>query len=132
MAYSFKWVSSYMGCVDYTVYGDGESYRVQVRRETSDYERGRFNHNSMNEWDRDVVASIDLLRRVNRSDQPIKAEIVDAFNAWLQAKHSAFVAKLRAEPERYGEIAEDDPVLIAPRVVHGGFYAVGCGWRTAA
>ena len=127
-AYRFRWTSSYMGKVDYEVLGDGNPYTATVRREASDYEKSIYNHASpLADWERDEVASIGLLHR-HDSRYPISQEVVDAFNAWRQAEHDAFVKLLRGNPHKYGPLAEDDPLLVAPVPARGAHYQVGTGW----
>ena len=125
--FEFRWKCSYMGTIDYEVFGDGEAYKVEVRRSAGDYERTIFNGDDAR-WQRDVVDAIDLIRRSSSPSTPISPETVAAFNAWLLSEHLANVAKLRAAPERYGIIAADDPILVPPRPVTGARYEVGTGW----
>jgi hypothetical protein len=125
--FEFRWKCSFMGTIDYEVFGDGETYRIGVRRSASDYERSIFNGGDQ-EWQRDVVSAIDLVRRSSSPSQPLSPETVAAFNAWLLAEHEASIAKMKAKPERYGFLAEDDPLLRAPRPVIGARYEVGSGW----
>lgn len=123
----FRWTVSYLGCVEYEVWGDGAPYRVEVRREASAYERAAFNGTDA-EWQRDVEGAIGLIRRVPDCDRPISPHVVDAFNAWRSAEHETFVERLRSRPERYGNIAPNDPLLVPPPVVRGAHYEVGKGW----
>lgn len=123
----FRWKGSAMGTVWYRVTGDGNPYDVEVRRLATDHERRIFNGEEA-EWRRDVLGSIDLLRRSGSCDLPIPTEVVAAFNEWLLAEHEKHVRSIKGHPERYGEIADDDPLLEPPRPVKGARYAVGTGW----
>lgn len=125
--YRFRWTCSYMGTVEYEVIGDGPSYRVEIRRSVCDYQRKIYNGDEA-EWQRDVVAAIDLLRRRTFSERPIPADVTAAFNVWLQANHAEQVCQIKAAPERYGELATDDPILAAPRQAKGAHYVIGQGW----
>ena len=126
--YTFRWTCSYMGTVDYEIAGDGPVYTATLRREASDYEKSISNHSSpLADWERDVVASIGLLHRSD-SRFPIAQPVVDAFNAWLIAEHEAFVKMLRDNPYKYGELTEDDPLLVPPTRARGAYYKVGTGW----
>lgn len=126
--YSFEWTCSYMDTVEYRVFGDGAPYLASVRRAASDYEYSIYNHKSpLADWERDVVAAIGLLHRSD-SRFPIAQPVVEAFNAWLIAKHEAFVKMLRDDPHKYGTLADDDPLLVPPKPVRGAFYQVGTGW----
>lgn len=124
---TFENVSAYMGTFDYTVYGDGQPYRVEVRRTAGDYERSVFNGDD-GRWNRDVLGSIDLLRRANNSGQALSAAVVAAFNEWQSTRHAANLARIEADPARYGELAPDDALRIPPRPVRGAVYQVGTGW----
>lgn len=127
--YEFRFISAYLGQIDYEVFGDGPSYRVSVRREASAYERSIFNGGDA-EWQRDVVDAIGLIHK-RASYEPISGAVVEAFNAWRQGEHDAFVAKLKASPEKYGDIPETDPLLKAPIAVTGAHYVVDTGWVRA-
>lgn len=128
MAYDFRWTCSYMGTVDYMVYGDGSPYSATVRRNASDYEKSIYNHVSpLADWERDVVASIDLLHRCD-SRFPLAQAVVDAFNNWQLTEHNGFIKQIRDNPARYGELANNDPLLTPPKPVHGAFYKAGTGW----
>jgi hypothetical protein len=121
----FEFVLTYLGYCIYEVYGDGPSYRIQLRQRADAYERSIFAGTDA-EWQRDIVAAIGLLHRCD--GQPISQPVVDAFNDWRAARHASDVAHLRAHPERYGSLSESDPVLVAPAPVRGARYLVGTGW----
>jgi hypothetical protein len=127
--YRFRWTCAYMGCVEYEVLGDGPQYKVEIRRSTSEYERSVFN-GTEDEWQRDVLGALGGLRRYHMPTESIPDPVVDAFNDWRAAEHSARMRELRSQPERYGEIAEDDPVFAPPPPVHALVYAPGEGWTT--
>lgn len=124
--YTFRFVSSYLGEIDYEVIGDGAPYRATVRRRAESYERSIFNGDEA-EWQRDVVAAVGTIHR-RVSYETISPEVVSAFNHWLQAEHALQIAHIKAHPERYGELAEGDPLLNAPVIVTGAHYVVGKGW----
>lgn len=128
--YRFRWTCSFMGQMEYEVIGDGAPYRVEVRREAGAYERSIFNGDET-EWQRDVVAAVDVLHRVSHPEKPVPAGVVEAFNGWLQERHAAHAADIARQPDRYGVLAEDDPILKAPRAVRGGHYVVDRGWVIA-
>ena len=59
MTFTFRWESSYMDVVEYSVFGDGNPYRASLRRAAGDYEKSIYNHASpLADWEHDVVASI--------------------------------------------------------------------------
>jgi hypothetical protein len=129
MAYTFRWTSGYMNCTEYEVCGDGPSYRVEVRNGVCDYEHSIYNHTSpFADWNRDVVAAIGLMKRSGSCDKPIRQEVVDAFNDWRQRTWQDWIGKMKAQPERYGEIDESDPIFAKPAIVRGAYYRVGSGW----
>lgn len=125
--YRFAWTCSFMGVVEYEVLGDGPSYRVEERRVAGDYERSIFN-GTQEEWERDHVATIGLLRRRYDIEKPLNPKVVVAFNDWRAREHAKFVHELRSQPDRYGVFRDDDQLLVAPRVLRGAHYEVGRGW----
>lgn len=126
MALSFRFVSAYLGEVQYEVIGDGAPYRVTVRRRAESYERSIFNGGEA-EWQRDVVAAIGTLHRHISCDE-ISPDVVAAFNHWLQAEHAMSIAHMKAHPARYGALSDDDPIVQPPAAVTGAHYVVGTGW----
>lgn len=124
---TFENVSAYMGTFDYMVYGDGQPYRVEVRRSAGDYERSVFNGDDAR-WNRDVLGAIDLLRRTSDPGRALTAAVVAAFNQWQAARHATNLARIVSNPARYGELAADDALRIPPRPVRGAVYQVGTGW----
>lgn len=129
MTYTFRWTCGYMNCTDYEVMGDGPCYRVQIRNKVSDYEHSIYNHASpLGNWERDEVAAIGLMRRSVSCDKPIRQDVVNAFNDWRQRSYEEWIGKLKAQPERYGEIDENDPIFARPAIVRGAYYRVGFGW----
>jgi hypothetical protein len=127
----FRWVSSYLNIVDYDVYGDGSPYRIETRRAINrfnyDYQRSIFNGTEA-EWQRDVIGAIDLLFRSHHTEQALPQTVVDAFNAWRAAEHAQQIAHIKAHPEKYGDLDENDPLFEAPPVVRGAQYVISTGW----
>ena len=113
-----------MGFVEYVVTGDGPEYKIELRREAAAYERSIFN-GTEDEWQREVVGSIGLLRRRYWPFDPIRPEVVAAFNAWRRAEHTRIHAEIRA---RGGAVPDDSPLATAPRDVRGAAYVNGTGW----
>lgn len=124
---SFRWTSSYMGWTEYEVFGDGPSYRLEVRQEAGAYERSIFN-GTEEDWQRDVVPTINVLRRKHYITQPLDQHVIEAFNAWRASDHQARLGEILAQPERYGELPENDPLRVPPPIVRGGHYETGKGW----
>lgn len=128
MTYTFRWKCSWWVGAEFQVYGDGSPYRVELRSRATDWEREHFHIND-DHWYNDIVPSVGILRRSAESWLPLKPEVVAAFNAWRLAEHAEFIAKLRAHPERYGTIADYDPIIAAPSLARGGgHYVIGTGW----
>lgn len=123
---TFKWTSSYLGYIEYEVFGDGPKYTLELRHHADDYERSIFN-GSEEEWQRDVVALIDVLRRKHDVTTPMDPRVIEAFNAWRKSEHEKFLAEVRAKPEKY-DLPENDPLRIPPPIVRGGHYAGDQGW----
>lgn len=116
-----------MGFAEYEVAGDGAAYRVEVRRSVSEYERSIFSGTEA-EWQRDVIPSIGLLRRMYEPRKPIPGAVIAAFNTWRAAEHARTVSEIR---DRYGpslNLVFPDP----PPPVRGGAYVVGSGWVETA
>lgn len=125
--YTFKQTSSYLGCIWYTVTGPTGTFQIEARSSAPDYERRMYN-GSFAEWKRDVFAAIGTVHRASMSDTALPRDLVDAFNAWRRSEHSDFVAMILEDPERYGHMRPDDPVLLDPMIMTGARYVVGHGW----
>ncbi|MTJ93941.1 MAG: hypothetical protein F8N36_13945 [Desulfovibrio sp.] len=105
-----------MGCAWFDVYPDkGEKFSVELRRELSDYERSTLNKRT--DPEREIIPTIGMLRRESRGNIPIPKEIVRDFNAWRLADWETQIAKMRSQPERYGEILAEDPLFRRPKPV---------------
>jgi len=124
---TFRFKCSYMNCTDYEVHDETGSYIVETRNRVCDYERSVYNGGPA-EIERDLVGAIGKMHRNPSNYWQIPAATVHAFNAWRKAEHEAFMAKLDGAPERYGEIAADDPLRRAPMPMDGAHYEVGEGW----
>jgi hypothetical protein len=129
-AYRFRWISSFMDCVDYEVFGDGEKYRVEVRRGTTEYEREHY-AGSEERWQREVIPTINGIRRCGRPTLAIPDAVVDAFNAWRQAEHEEVLASIESNPERYGVLTPDDPLRAPPVAVRGLVLNAENGWSVS-
>jgi len=77
---TIAWKVSYMGEVDYEVFGDGTPYRVSVRFEAGTYFRSIYN-GSQEQWDREVVASVGLAHR--QCSEMVKPEVLAALQAYI-------------------------------------------------
>lgn len=91
-----------MGFAEYEVAGDGAPYRVEVRRSADEYERSIYNGTEA-DWQREVVPSIGLLRRMYNASVPIPEAVIAAFNAWREAEQarvmSSFATATEASPQ---------------------------------
>ena len=128
--YRFAWVGSGMGWVSWHVFGDGERYEVETWAPSPlsvDYFRGNV---AADVWKREFEGCRGKLKRAHYSTRPIAQGVVDAFNAWRLAQHREWIAKILGDPERYGKIAADDPILVKPAKLEGARYVVGHGWVT--
>lgn len=123
----FRWVSSYMGAVDYEVIDETEVYRVTVREEAGVYLRSIYN-GTPEEFERDVVGEVGLIHRHADVEVPIPGGTVEAFNRWRFDSHQLSLDQMDAQPERFGVISADDPLRKPPVTVIGGHYALGRGW----
>lgn len=124
MPYRFRWTCSYAGCVTFMVYGEGEPFEVEVRRRAVELERRRLTGGDAAFVEN--IAKIGLLQRRSWSQRGVSPELVEAFNRWHAGEHAAMVKKFRDNPDRYGVIADDDPLLAPPCPVYGGAY-IGSG-----
>lgn len=112
-----------MGFAEYEVAGDGAPYRVEVRRSADEYERSIYNGTEA-DWQREVIPSIGLLRRMYNASVPIPDAVISAFNAWREAEHARVMSEIR---DRYGSVP-DIELSQPPPPVRGGVYEVGTGW----
>jgi hypothetical protein len=128
----FAWRVSFADYIEFEVTDDSGTYRVEMRqRPPSAYWLKYANGDDVR---RDMHADLGLLRRCGCGDNParlfeVSAATVDAFNAWRLAEHHAHMARLDAEPDRYGFIPADDPLRAPPLVAWRGFYVIGQGWQ---
>lgn len=122
---TFRWTCSYMGCIWFAVYDETGHYEAVLRRELGDYERSIAAPSAIP----DMEAAVGLLVRNSFPSRGIPSATVDAFNAWRLAEHAKTLAALRAQPHRYGEIPDDDPIAQPPAIARaGGRYEAGAGW----
>lgn len=123
--YRFQWTCAYMGVTEYEVAGDGPAYRVELRREAPDYERAVYS-GSDEQWQREVVGAIGLLRRMYRSGDPIPQAVVVAFNAWRASEHERLIAEIQRDRAFRVGASLPEP----PPAVQGGIYVPERGWVT--
>ena len=125
----FKWKCSYQGTVWYEVRDSSGMYGLELRRRADDYERKRYNGDDA-DWQRNVVDMIGVLRREYDSQREVPAATLHAFNAWIIGEHGAHMAKLRADPQRYGT---DFSAIVPPTLARAAArYQVGTGWIITA
>jgi hypothetical protein len=123
---TFRWTCSYLNCVWYEVTDETGTYEVELRRRVSDYERSITSYTD-EAWERDVVAAIGILHRTS-STRPIPDETVAAFNEWQQSVREEWIAKWKANPDRYGLFDPTDISAQPFEPVKGGHYVIGKGW----
>ena len=119
-AYQFEREGGGMGRVWYRARlpdGRYERFEYVTPQHLGSYFRGISNYNDA-DWQSEIVDMLHVLKSCCQN-AIITQEWVNAFNEWRQTEHVKFVAKLRADPERYGFIADNDPIL-APPPVYGG------------
>lgn len=120
--YRFRFESGYQGDQDFTVYGDGEPYRVSLRVAADALVPRGWNYDQPT-YERDVVASVGLLRRHDGREVAIPAAVVEAFNAWRLADYQRARQLIDEQAERYGVIDwERDPVFKRPIPARAGAY----------
>lgn len=123
----FAWKCSYLSLIEYRVTDETGSYLAEIREGFSDYERSICNGPDVV---RDCLASVGMVYRVNGHgpdySRAMPAATVAAFNAWRAARHAEALAKMRADPYRYGEISDSD--YPAPIEALRGDYVTGKGW----
>lgn len=126
---TFRWKLSYMGTVEYEVFDEAGRYLVEIRHSVGDYELSIANGDGVRS---DWKSSVGILRRVGCIKRPdgswsfeVPPDVVDAFNEWRLEQHLAQMAKLDAQPERYGFIGPDDELRRRPMLARGGDYRFG-------
>ena len=119
---SFVFISRYLECSHYKVYGDGEPYRISLRERVGSYERSIF-RGTAREW-QILLSETGLLRR-SAADEPIKQSVVDAFNTWCAEE---FRQAIESSVKRHGAIREDSSALAPPPAARGGRYDSDRGW----
>lgn len=128
---TFRWKCSYRGTVWYEVIDQTGRYEVELLRDPAFEDRAHFNGTEA-EWQRDVIGKHNVLVRDYMATSPLPDPTLHAFNAWRRAEHAVHLAQLLAEPDRYGQIADTDPVRTPPPPVSAGYYVVGEGWKISA
>lgn len=110
----------------FDVWENGLHYQVTVgdtsHRHSEDWMSGLTDE----QYRRDVVGRENLISLFNTS-APSK-ELVDAFNAWREKLHAELLDRVCSQPDRYGVIAQDDPIRKPYPVVHAASYEIGVGW----
>ena len=123
----FKWTCSYRGTQWFDVTDETGTYEVELRHTITESDRTDYTGTAA-EWDREVVASLNVLHRSYRSSREIPASTVAAFNEWRQAERDRLFAEMAADPQRYGDpgtFAEHFKPITPAR---GGRYVIGTGW----
>lgn len=87
--------------------------------------KGVYN-GSLDDFQRDCVTRIGTASYENQTAP--EPEVVAYLNQFLQKSHADRIEHLRSNPERYGVIENDDPVLIAPAILAPAYYQQGVGW----
>lgn len=128
----FYWKGSAFGYQWFQVYDATGTYEAELRHSVGAYELSIANGDDVR---RDMQGAIGLLvRHASVPDEgggrtfAVPQATLEAFNAWRLAEHESAVAKIRAHPERYGVLDDDDPILRAPMVARRGTYVTGEGW----
>lgn len=126
----FRWLCSYRGSADYMITDETGTYRAELRYRADEEDAAIYN-GSREEWNRDVVAAVNVLRRYC-ADKPIAPHVLAAFNQWRADERAKHIAEMKAQPHRYGEIDENDTRLFPPIIpAKTGHYEVGKGWIIA-
>lgn len=100
--YRFHWKVSGMGETEWEVWGDGPMYRIEARYDAGEYFRSIYNGSS-EEYDREVVASVGILRLCH-STEIMKKAVFDAFIASEKDAHERCCELHRKTvKERYNE-----------------------------
>lgn len=127
--FRFRWQCGYRGTTDYMITDNTGTYRAELRHDTRLEHPHDYNCDTIEEWIRDIADSVGILRRYF-ADKPIPQETIDAFNAWRTAERAQHIREMKARPDRYGPIDENDARMFPPiRPVRAGVYVVGEGWQ---
>lgn len=122
----FKWRCSYQGKIWYDCWDETGMYELELRRSADDYERKFYNGND-DEWQRNNVAMIGVLRRSHNIDQPVPDSTFQAFNEWLESEFNSHMAHMKANPQRYGDVTDYEgkyrpkPARAAARWIQTGY-----------
>lgn len=129
MTPTFRWTCSYRGSVWYEVRDATGVYEAELRRTLSDDDLAEANGDDVRS---EMRTALGILRRSHsipvqgaERTYEMPAATVTAFNAWRAAEHARLLADMRAQPHRYGQIADDDPLAKAPEPVARGRYVLG-------
>jgi hypothetical protein len=109
--------------VEYEVAGDGAPYRVELRRSAPEWERSNYSGTDA-EWQRNVVSSVGLLRRMYGASTPIPDAVIAAFNEWREGEHARAMSERAELSSGAADVSSTEP----PAPVRGGVYEDGTGW----
>ena len=127
MKRKFKWTCSYRGTQWFDVTDETGTYQVELRHTIT--ESGRTDYTgTAAEWEREVICSLNVLRRSYQSNREIPASTVAAFNGWRQAERDRLLAEMTADPERYGDPSKFAKYFHPITPARGGRYVIGTGW----
>lgn len=114
--FDFEFQCSYMGRAEYRVRSGRDLLGTIVfRTGVSDYERSIYNGDPA-----ELDAETGLAWWMHRHQEPMPAEIIDAFNAWRMAQFEAARA-------RFGE--EFTPETDRPRALRAGMWSPAAGFH---
>lgn len=123
---AFRWTCSYQGLTWFQVTDETGTYEAELRRTCHDYELERANGDAVRE---EMKAAVGILRRSHCKPGDhsfaIPPATVAAFNEWRAAEHAAWLASMRAQPDRYGEISDSEfpaPMIANPGRFEGGHW----------
>ena len=109
--WNFRYLSSYGGETDYeAVSSNGQAGRVSFRFNHVEYFRETYN-GGHEAYDREVGPTLHALRWASSPEREVSQEMVDAFNAWRISRNKEFLAMIKSNPAKYGDLPDNDPLL---------------------
>jgi len=108
------------------VWVDGQYFQIEVGDDSYKGRREFFSGMSDVEFERDIVGRTNTVTMMDRTAPP--EALVASFNQWRTEFYAERVNRLRSQPERYGDIADDDPLIQPYPDVVAARYELGHGW----
>ena len=122
---SFKVGADYFGQMVAAFRFNNRHHEVVIGTASCDKLKGTYN-GTQEDFERDCGSRVGTASYADQTAP--EPEVVAYLNKYLQHSHAERVERLRSNPDRFGVIENDDPVLVAPPILTPAYYQQGVGW----